>query len=61
MQQVIVIDEVTGTRRMIAAHEPLRNPEVADPDSAGNRTILQTMLSKAIIRRDMNATAATAK
>ncbi len=55
------IDEVTATRRMVAAHAPLQDPKVADPDSTGNRQILQTMLSKAIIRRDTNAANAAAR
>jgi hypothetical protein len=37
---------------MIAAHAPLRAPAVADPDSPENRVILQTMLSKALTRKD---------
>lgn len=55
------ISEVDGTHRMIEAHAPLRKPEVANPDSTGNRRILQTMLSKAIIRRDTNAGNAESK
>lgn len=42
--------EMLATARMIAAHAPLRAPEVIDPDSAYNRRILQTMVSKAIAR-----------
>jgi hypothetical protein len=41
-------EQVIGTRRMYIAHAPLRVPEVADPDSAGNRRILQTMVTKAL-------------
>ena len=58
---MVRISEVDGTHRMIEAHAPLRSPEVANPDSTGNRRILQTMLSKAIIRRDTNAATAAAK
>lgn len=42
--------EVLGTVRMIAAHASLRAPEVADPDSAANREILQAMIGKALLR-----------
>lgn len=44
------IDEVKATRQMVAAHEPLRKPEVANPDSTPNREILQTMVTKALAR-----------
>lgn len=44
------IPEAVGTRRMYAAHAPLRTPAVADPDSGQNRQILQTMVSKALAR-----------
>ena len=44
--------ETRATDRMIAAHAPLRAPAVADPDSPENRVILQTMLSKALTRKD---------
>lgn len=40
--------EIAATARMYAAHAPLRTPEVADPDSPGNRRILQTMIGKAL-------------
>lgn len=40
--------EVAATRRMYAAHAPLRTPQVADPDSVPNRQILQTMVMKAM-------------
>ncbi|WP_146180190.1 hypothetical protein [Opitutus sp. ER46] len=46
------IDEVTATRRMIAAHAPLLDPKVADPDSAENRQVLQTMVQKALSRAE---------
>jgi len=41
-------DELAATARMFAAHAPLRTPEVADPDSAANKAILQTMVFKAL-------------
>jgi cytoskeletal protein RodZ len=44
--------ETQATDRMIAAHASLRTPAVADPDSKENRAILQTMLSKALTRKD---------
>jgi hypothetical protein len=40
--------ELAATARMYAAHAPLRVPEVADPDSATNKQILQTMVTKAL-------------
>ncbi len=40
--------EEAATARMYLAHAPLRVPEVADPDSATNRQILQTMVGKAL-------------
>lgn len=45
-----VQNETAATARMYAAHAPLRTPEVADPDSAANRQILQTMVFKALAR-----------
>ena len=42
--------EMLATAQMYAAHASLRTPEVADPDSAGNRQILQAMVTKALIR-----------
>jgi hypothetical protein len=33
---------------MYLAHAPLREPEVADPDSETNRRILETMVTKAL-------------
>lgn len=42
--------EVTATRRMYAAHAPLRTSPVADPDSEANRKILDTMVRKALRR-----------
>ncbi len=42
------LNEPDATRRMYAAHAPLRVPEVADPDSETNRQILQTMVQKAL-------------
>lgn len=41
-------DEDAASRRMYLAHAPLREPEVADPDSEANRRILQTMVTKAL-------------
>ena len=43
--------EVEATHQMIAAHAALRDPRVADPDSAENRMILQTMVLKALANR----------
>ena len=40
--------ETAATARMYAAHASLRTPEVADPDSAANKKILQTMVLKAL-------------
>ncbi len=40
--------EIAGTEHMYLAHASLRTPEVADPDSATNRQILQTMVGKAL-------------
>jgi len=42
--------EVIATRRMYLAHAPLRTPEVSDPDSAGNRKVLSSMIFKALSR-----------
>lgn len=42
--------EVAATRRMFAAHASLRTAAVANPDSAQNRLILQTMVLKALSR-----------
>lgn len=42
--------EVAATRRMYAAHAPLRTASVADPDSDANREILETMVHKALRR-----------
>lgn len=42
--------EVQATRRMYAAHAPLRTREVADPDSETNRAVVQTMLQKSLAR-----------
>lgn len=44
--------EEQATSRMIEAHAPLRVPAVADPDSKENRVVLQTMLHKALIRKE---------
>lgn len=33
---------------MFLAHAPLREPEVADPDSETNRRILEAMVTKAL-------------
>jgi hypothetical protein len=41
---------MAATERMYLAHASLRTPEVADPDSASNRQILQTMVEKALAR-----------
>lgn len=40
--------ESLATARMYAAHAPLREPTVANPDSAENREILRTMAFKAL-------------
>ena len=42
--------EVAATRRMYGAHAPLRTQAVANPDSEQNRQILQTMVTKALVR-----------
>ncbi|GAB5560519.1 MAG: hypothetical protein SynsKO_21660 [Synoicihabitans sp.] len=39
-----------ATDRMIAAHESLRVPSVANPDSATNREMLEAMVLKALAR-----------
>ena len=41
-------DGLESSARMYAAHAPLRTPEVADPDSATNKKIMQTMVLKAL-------------
>lgn len=40
-----------ATRRMIAAHAPLRTRDFADPDSEANRRILTQMMQKAVLRK----------
>lgn len=40
--------EIAGTWKMYLAHAPLREPEVANPDSESNRKILETMVIKAL-------------
>jgi len=40
--------QVLATRSMIAAHESLRQPSVADPDSKENQEALQSMVFKAL-------------
>ena len=42
---------MAATERMYLAHASLRMPEIADPDSASNRQILDTMVSKALGRQ----------
>ena len=42
---------MAATERMYLAHASLRTPEVADPDSASNRQILDTMVLKALARQ----------
>ncbi len=54
-------NEPLATRRMYAAHAPLRVPEVADPDSDTNRKILQTMVLKAIQHQATDEKASNAK
>jgi hypothetical protein len=49
--------EPVATRRMYAAHAPLRMPEVADPDSGTNRQVLQAMVQKALQRKAADAPA----
>jgi hypothetical protein len=44
--------QILGTQRMIQAHASLRVPEVANPDSATNRRILETMVAKALSQID---------
>lgn len=41
-------DAIYGTSSMIAAHAPLREVEIANPDSKSNRIVLTFMLNKAI-------------
>jgi hypothetical protein len=41
-------EETAASANMYAAHAPLREPEVADPDSESNKRVLQTMVAKAI-------------
>lgn len=53
-------DEVQRTQQMYLAHAPLRTAEVADPDSATNRRILQTMVEKALARSREQVPAASA-
>jgi hypothetical protein len=55
------IPEAVGTRRMYGAHAPLRTPAVANPDSEQNRRILQTMVTKALVRSSEVNPAATNK
>jgi hypothetical protein len=43
---------MAATERMYLAHASLRTPEVADPDSASNRQILNTMVEKALKRSE---------
>ncbi|HLP23595.1 MAG TPA: hypothetical protein VK139_06100 [Microbacteriaceae bacterium] len=49
-------DEVAATERMYLAHAPLRDPEVADPDSGTNRRILETMVLKGLTPQATNTT-----
>jgi hypothetical protein len=51
-QPPLPVSEVTATHQMIEAHAPLRTSEVADPDSATNRQVLQAMVTKALIRAE---------
>ncbi len=53
-------DEITASARMYAAHASLRTPEESDPDSKANQQILQTMVLKALQRKDTAASALTA-
>ena len=46
--------EMASTMNMYLAHAPLREPEVADPDSVTNRRILATMVQKAISNASAN-------
>ncbi len=46
--------EIEASARMYAAHAPLRVPEVADPDSASNKEILNTMVTKLITQPPRN-------
>lgn len=45
-EEAHIAPEVLATRRMIAAHAPLRVPAVADPDSPENQAVLQQMLTQ---------------
>ena len=44
--------EVRATLRMYAAHAPLRQPPVADPDSVENKRIMQAMIAKALASKE---------
>jgi hypothetical protein len=50
-------DETVATARMYAAHAPLRVPEIANPDSVTNKQILQTMVAKALAKKQGTASA----
>jgi hypothetical protein len=51
-QAITETAEMRATNRMIMAHASLRAPAEANPDSKENREILQTMLSKALTRKE---------
>lgn len=51
--------ELEATRRMYAAHAPLRVAEVANPDSETNRIILQSMIQKALVRAQADSVSIT--
>lgn len=53
--------QIVGTHRMYLAHAPLRAAEIADPDSASNRRILQRMVSKALLRSAQPSIATSVK
>lgn len=46
--------EIRATRSMYIAHAPLRAVEVADADSQANREILQSMVEKALKRKNLS-------
>lgn len=53
-------EEIAATARMYAAHESLRTPEEADPDSKSNKRILQTMVIKVLARNNASLGAGSA-
>jgi cytoskeletal protein RodZ len=48
---------VLAMHRMIMAHASLRTPEETDPDSKGNKEIMQSMITKALAARSASQAA----